>query len=791
MTASPVRNLWLAALDALFMVALLAACSDSPAPTLTPTPVPIATHTPMPAATPTSTPEPTHTLTPTPHQRQREEDLSTLLEGVTEIGAPGVPGPLVVYGPEAFPVIVGGAGNAHAPVVAAGRWQAGRLVALGHGGYFERATLNTADTGRLMTNALHWTAGAGAPGRTRIGVVSALGTREFRAYLIEAGYDAVEVVLTAESLESVDVVALEIWNQSELELKALSEFVRAGGGLVTASTGWGWAELHPHLDLTNDHAGNRLLAHVGIQWVYDWLERTSMAGYMVHGPPPEMTHTGTALNAVEAHENGSRTLTQPEIDQALDSLVRTARFLPSDDTLLTPRLQVLVDRVEHERRWPSAEEPVGRSDLVARLAATLFVLEHNHTPPESVRAHPAAMDFPGPVPADAPRLMRSLTIDTAVPRWHSTGLYAAPGELVTVTVPAAVAEAGGFRVRVGVHSDGIWSRPKWERMPEISRRFPITATKNLVANAFGGLIYLEVPDDAGLGSITIEIKGAVAAPLFVLGETDPAAWRDEIRNAPAPWAEIAGRNMIVTTRSSEVRNLDDPAAVAEVWDRALDLNAELAAWPPNARTSPERFVVDRQISMGYMHAGYPIMAHLDQQANLVDAEHLRFECNWGFYHEVGHNHQDYDWTFDGTVEVTVNLFTLYVYEFLCEIPMDGKRFHGSHQSWSELMALYDFDDPDFELWKREPFLALLMYAQIQQEFGWDAFRQVFATYLALPEAERPKSDDEKRDQWLVRFSRQVDRNLGPFFEAWGVPTSRAARDSIADLPVWMPPDFPP
>ncbi len=108
-----------------------------------------------------------------------------------------------------------------------------------------------------------------------------------------------------------------------------------------------------------------------------------------------------------------------------------------------------------------------------------------------------------------------------------------------------------------------------------------------------------------------------------------------------------------------------------------------------------------------------------------------------------------------------------------------------------MMALYDLDDPDFELWKREPFLALIMYAQMQQEFGWDAYQQVFATHRALPDAERPKSDGEKRDQWMVRFSRQVGRNLGPFFEAWGVPTSQAARDSIAGLPLWMPPGFPP
>ena len=474
--------------------------------------------------------------------------------------------------------------------------------------------------------------------------------------------------------------------------------------------------------------------------------------------------------------------------------MRCARALPSDDTLLAPRLHALAE--SSQDRWPSAEQPVGKADVGARLGATLFVIEQRRTPPESVRAHPAAADFPGLVPVDAPRLARSLTIDTTVPRWHSTGLYAAPGELITVTVPAAVGAAGGFHVRVGAHSDGLWWRPEWTRMPEISRRFPVSAPTTLVANAFGGLIYIEVPTNAGLGNVPVEIEGAVAAPRFVLGETDLAVWRNEIRHAPAPWAEIEGRNMIVTTDAREVRGLDDPAAVAETWDRILDLSAELAVWPKDARSSPERFVVDRQISVGYMHAGYPLMAHLDQQANLVNAEHLRTcayeptQSNWGFFHEVGHNHQSGDWTFDGTVEVTVNLFTLYVYEFLCGIPV-AENWRGSPAFRTEQMMRYDFDDPDYEQWKSEPFLALVMYEQLQQAFGWEACQKVFATYLALPDDERPKNDDEKRDQWLVRFSRQVHRNLGPFFEAWGVPTSQQARDSITHLPAWLPPGFPP
>ena len=712
------------------------------------------------------------------------DDGQALLDGVAEIGAPGTPGNLCVYGPGAFPVAAGGLNTGRAPVAAAGRWASGRVVALGHDGYLGRRALKTADTGRLVTNALLWAAGD-VRDSPRIGIVDA---PELRGWLEATGRQAVETELTQESLAKIDVVALRLWNHSATELEALSAFVRAGGGLIAAATGWGWAQLHPKMDLASAFAGNRLLGAAGIAWGGGYLQRTTPDGFAVDGLPYELLHAAKALDALEARERGETTLAEPEIVQAIESVVSAQRCMPPDDKLFAPRLLSLTEKNEH---WPTEQRPVRATDAMARVAATVFVERHRRRPAESVSAHAAAEDFPGAVPTDAPRLSRNLTIDTDVPRWHSTGLYAAPGELVEVTMPEQAAATGGFHIRVGVHSDGIWGRPEWRRMPEVSRRFPVSTPTTLVANAFGGLIYIEVPSNASLGTISVDVEGAVAAPRFVLGQTNATAWRDEIRHAPAPWAEIAGRNMIVTTDAREVRGLDDPEAVAVAWDRVLDLSAELAAWDSPVRSSPERFVVDRQISHGYMHAGYPIMAFLDQAGNLVDAAHLRTEGNWGFFHEVGHNHQNDDWTFEGTVEVTVNLFTLYVYEFLCGIPVaENPRPHASARP-EQQMALYDFDNPDFEQWKREPFLALVMYQQLQQAFGWNAYQRVFAEYLTLPEAERPKSDDEKRDQWLVRFSREVEHNLGPFFETWGVPTSQQARDSIADLPTWMPPDFPP
>ena len=84
-----------------------------------------------------------------------------------------------------------------------------------------------------------------------------------------------------------------------------------------------------------------------------------------------------------------------------------------------------------------------------------------------------------------------------------------------------------------------------------------------------------------------------------------------------------------------------------------------------------------------------------------------------------------------------------------------------------------------------------MYIQLYEGFGWKAFERVFGEYSRLPAAARPKSDDEKRDQWLARFSKTVGKNLGPFFQTWGIPTSERVRASIANLPAWLPPGFEP
>lgn len=72
---------------------------------------------------------------------------------------------------------------------------------------------------------------------------------------------------------------------------------------------------------------------------------------------------------------------------------------------------------------------------------------------------------------------------------------------------------------------------------------------------------------------------------------------NEIRNAPAPWAELEFENIILTLHSDFIRKLDRPDEVADLWDSIMKGVADLAAKPAKFPRK-ERFVADVQISYG-------------------------------------------------------------------------------------------------------------------------------------------------------------------------------------------------
>ncbi len=715
--------------------------------------------------------------------RQANADVDALLKGVTEVVAPGcIVGPVAVSAETAFPIITGKSGKSRLPILAGARYGKGRVVLAGHEGLF--GTTDRDDQRALITNIATWLCGSRKT--RRVLVVDA---RMVAPVLKQAGFEVVtaQVGELPQRLAQTDVLFLNggrLTGNDRL-MEAVADFIAAGGGYCDGVPGWGWLQLNPGRSLAQDYGGNRLTARMGLAIADGMLEPTGRRGFLADRSGLELSHAGRALKALKDHASGGRKLDDGDLAQVGLTLGNAAGALPPDDPIILPQLRGIVAQAG-DSAIPTEAHPLGLDNPIGRIACVIQNIEMRRAPIANLRAHPAAREFPGAVPDDAKRVAATVEINTRKPDWASTGLYAPAGEAIEITLPQG-AETAGLWVRIGSHTDTNWHHDKWTRFPDISYAAPLKDPVTRFGNPFGGLIYIVVPHNCKLGTITVRIAGAVESPLFVQGRTPLHVWRSDIRHRPAPWAELATDKVILTLPASVVRSLDDPEALLAVWDHALDSIADLAAIPRD-RPRPERICADRQISAGYMHSGYPIMTWLDVPPVMVDRDKIvqgGSRTSWGFWHELGHNHQSGDWTFDGTGETTVNLFSLYCCERVSNEPV-ASNFWLNMAERSARVRKYLDDGARFEEWKADPGLSLMFYAQIQQEFGWGTFRRLFAEYAGLRAADRPKTDDEKRDQFLVRLSRQVGRNLGPFFTAWGIPTSDGARKAVADLPVWMP-----
>ncbi len=710
-------------------------------------------------------------------------DRQALLNGVQHLTVPGgLPGDIVVSGQQAFVICTGRMAGAHLPLFAGTHSGRGRIVVGGHEGFFGAGGMKNADNVQFARNINRWLAST-KQGTLRVTLVDQ--SPELRVALSGSGANVVGVRggQLVSALQDTDVLWL---NQASLDtlpnaIDAVSRWVAAGGGVVITGPAWGWKYTHPGKSLFREHSGNRIVLGAGLGFGSGELAGGKREGFDTTLDVLADTSATEALADLKAQDTGGKTLTKAQSSQVTTVLGQAV------DLLETGPLADEIERMCHDRGSlvPTMKNPVTAASPFARLNAVLEVRKLARLAPESVKAHPAAAEFPGLVPAEATRVNRLVVIDTRIPEWHSTGLYAAPGEVITIRIPSA-AEGRGLAVRIGSHTDTLWNLDKWQRYPEISTHRPLRDEVNKVASPFGGAIFIEVPARFGMDNIEVTIAGAVSAPHFVRGVTTNAQWAATEKNAPGPWAELEGKRVILSVPSSAVRNLEDPEALMAYWDEVMDNVFSLYAAP--ARSRPERYCVDRQISAGYMHSGYPIMTWEDVANTFCDLKALRgnsgIKC-WGFYHEMGHNFQRPAWTWAAFGEVTNNLFSLYGTEVMNGV-MVGAHPAMTADSIAQRVTKVSSAPGAQPYYSQDPWNPLTMFWLMRQDFGWKPFTALFAEFEKLPASGQPKSEQEKHDQFLQRFSRLTGHNLAPYLKAWGVELSPDAVQQVSGLPSWMP-----
>lgn len=711
-----------------------------------------------------------------------ERERALLLEGVTEFNTDGaLPSYLVVGGRNAFPVIV----DSNDRIIAAAAFLgAGRVFTLAHEGLLNRDEAAAPALVQLVRNAVAW-AGAGSE---RTGVIALDRSYDRAAAMLEAeGYTV--VVGAADALEGVDVFVTTNYQEfSEANLANIHAFVEGGGGLVSGGHAWWWGQSRD--DEATNFPGNKLLRPTGILVTGDTAD--SGAYDLAAHPASDLMQATCALDAMAASAAGQVSLSSDEAALAASSAGRAVSWVPTDSPIFSAA-QGFSD--EQGPVVPTEADPVvPASEPVRALAARVQMREALDLPAEQVVAHPAGNDFPGPVAQDAARISKTFTIDgndsgyplnfvysgAGASLWRSTGLYAAPGELITVTIPARVA-GDGLGVQIGAHTDELFGLDSWPRMPSIVRSEPLEEAVTVIANGFGGPIYITVPRTATLGEVTVTIDGAVEMAHHVRGRDTLADWQ-AMQQLGAPWAEIETDGWVGTIPASVALEVADPAVPQDFWARAMTAAGTLSGFD-RASFRKERIVADREISAGYLHSGYPVMGHLDAAPQVALVRGSAADGMWGPFHEFGHNHQWNDWILPGTTETTCNLWSVYLSEEVAGTPRASA--HPAITTASRATTVTNWRrSPDFANWS--VWTALETYLQLQERFGWDLFTTVFTRYRNMTAAERPADNDNARIQtWVIESSRAAGYNLINFYEAWDFPIDTATRTAVAGLPEWL------
>ena len=704
-------------------------------------------------------------------------DLTQLLEGVPELGhelwaASG----LILTGRRAFAIIGDNAGPA---VVAASEVGQGRVVAWGDERFLtEPSGSGVTGAAALTVNAVRWAGRSDAPS---VGVAAGMG--ELLATLQGAGLSASE--LGPESAGEVDVY---IPNTSALDgdsVNLLREWTNNGGGLLVAGSALtSGPYAYPGVGLLWD-AGILTSGHDGR--IDSGLHTTSTTHQPLH-------NSSWAAQQLRAHVAGELTLSDDELNLArrLTDLTTEALTVPEfpDYFCSAERFADAVGPI-----IPTEDDPI--EQYLEPTETLALRVDHRigwGRPALQVRAHESTSYHPGVMPEGAETLSRTLTIDgnyagrdpryvyanPESPVWRGTGLYAAPGEAITVTA-SGIDGSEGLELQIGIHDDLLWDKDAWQRMPEMVRRGTLRET-TLMASPYGGPVFIRVPVGASLGDIEVTIEGAYPAPRFILGETSNQAWIDEERPHLAPWAELESAGVIFSVPREIVAELDEPQALMELWMQFLDADAVLAGIDPE-RERPERFVFDHQISAGLLHSGYPIMGLWSTKDSVVDRDAILANGEWGPLHELGHNHQWREWNLPGTTEGHVNLWSVYTSEEVLGISRDiAHEALDPDTRAARIQAYLDGGanfEADWSVWT-----CLETYLQLQEAFGWEPYSNLFANYYQAVPVSETWNTQERIDNFALSFAQEVQRDLGPFFTSWGFPLSQSVLDEMAMLPVW-------
>lgn len=527
-----------------------------------------------------------------------------------------------------------------------------------------------------------------------------------------------------------------------------------------------------------------------------------------------------AIKDIKAAVFKNKTFTHKEYNHLTAVIKKNLEYLANSEQLIQDSIAIVKEYENTtgpffvSKRTPPRFKKVSKTKDGLELDRAVFVIQQGihsvivnsellNKRPEIFRglAFKTAEYFPGWVdpPADPKQTYtvkikatnkKAWGIPTAyvkLPAKRMTGAYLAPGSVATVEVPQSIVNKG-FNILVGSH---VYEKVQNERFDQVIKIFSIDRRKVLIANPFGGSIYIMVPEGSQAGNVNIKFTNVVRSPYFArtsLRKTSLEQWRNIERNRKAPWADFETDLFMITVPTTFIYKFDNPLKQLENWDAALRAVNTLHG-KPSDYDKPKLYIgVDVNIIhalIGAFGIGYPQTNHTydpfkDYGGNYIDIFTSVKGGHDVTFHEMGHA-QGFSY-FPGHGEAIVQILYIYINNavFGTDIDTALAKSIGNASLTRDESAKAWMIKPNFRAGKpmdrshnttgevAYQHKGFARYAEIADLFGWQCISDFYRDEQLYYMKHKKRYNSHDIDSRIFRLSKFCKTDLRPLIHFWGV-----------------------
>ena len=330
-----------------------------------------------------------------------------------------------------------------------------------------------------------------------------------------------------------------------------------------------------------------------------------------------------------------------------------------------------------------------------------------------------------------------------------------------------------------------------EKKPQV---VALQAGLNSIKAEKGGLIWVRYNSKTPNSKAQLNFKsGYVKAPTFIKGIDNASTWKAQLDKSAAPEVVLVGNRIIQMysldyAKSIQTEDLNFVLQTADnIWDWQNEFSGMDGSSPMHKLPAHNRMLMVESFKTktGCAYASSYGTAYGEGCAKAAFTSEIA-KNGWGTWHELGHEHQQYIWTYNLLTEVTVNLYTLHVER---KLGIKNGRLRVENMYIPALEFIKNKSaNKDFVTMTgtyNDHFTRLVMFQQLYLAFGEKFYPEIHKR--ARVEDKGENLSDLDKQKWFVKTACQVSgKDLSHFFQEWGFKLGTDFYKEIAALKLPKP-----